>query len=570
MKRQLLPVMALAMSAPVLGVTNHELPASTDMSVHSPGHNGCAWWDVLQLCQAITAPADDMIDRIDGLTQDAKNAAKEVIDDLMNKLGSVMEKAEAAALKIMQHAKQDAEELIKSVTDAINGIVNNIISKLRTMIGKTVSEVKAALIAVIGDVSKLVNTIFDRLDNTLHQVEQTIYQTLCTVEGMEKHLERFVDDILHNSMAKTYSDCDCMHQAAAAWKDSCTASCTCKKSLFSHSYACPLCYLSSWELNDQDHKLFSALKCKTMKEVEAGVAANWTASKIVTELASIEELAYQEHCSHYSSSFADHFLNEALNLTKLISTWAPPSEVTMRALTVQVLSHAKAEVAASIDQQELLRMLQRQDKRLQQQDEVIAHQQRQLDRVLLHTLPTDHVHTINAHGQNIPNDCGTPFECWTKAMAALQTAEAMVKDAENRTNAAEEALEKATAGLKDELKLFHGNTCPDGWVESSLTKGYLLVGRPQNGTSGTQLNHALTKDEHSRVGPHSHDVSITDSGHSHGIDDPGHSHRQGAGHANSGYNGGGDWISSTGDWSTGTAATGTQESKFSLKSRTSI
>lgn len=67
-----------------------------------------------------------------------------------------------------------------------------------------------------------------------------------------------------------------------------------------------------------------------------------------------------------------------------------------------------------------------------------------------------------------------------------------------------------------ELRVFHTDECPPGWEESELTKGYLLVGRPSGGNSGTQINMALRNNEKSRVGPHLHEVEVTDPGHSHG------------------------------------------------------
>jgi len=74
-----------------------------------------------------------------------------------------------------------------------------------------------------------------------------------------------------------------------------------------------------------------------------------------------------------------------------------------------------------------------------------------------------------------------------------------------------------------ELRVFHADVCPHGWSESPLTKGYVLVGRPDGASSGGNNGEpVLAKAEKGRVGPHEH--AVTDNGHSHGITDPGHAH----------------------------------------------
>ena len=76
-----------------------------------------------------------------------------------------------------------------------------------------------------------------------------------------------------------------------------------------------------------------------------------------------------------------------------------------------------------------------------------------------------------------------------------------------------------------ELKIFHTDACTSGWTEVESLKGYLLMARPKNGTTGTVVNSPLSKDEKFRVGTHTHSVTVTDPGHGHGITDPGHSHQ---------------------------------------------
>ena len=48
--------------------------------------------------------------------------------------------------------------------------------------------------------------------------------------------------------------------------------------------------------------------------------------------------------------------------------------------------------------------------------------------------------------------------------------------------------------------IFHTDACPIGLSEVESLKGYMLMGRPKNGTTGTVINSPLSKDEKARVG----------------------------------------------------------------------
>jgi len=120
------------------------------------------------------------------------------------------------------------------------------------------------------------------------------------------------------------------------------------------------------------------------------------------------------------------------------------------------------------------------------------------------------------------------LDCYEKALAQLEEAESLVDVALNQTRQAQADLDSAKASFEfkygGEIKVFHSDTCPDGWQEVSATKGFVLVSRPEGAKTGDHKNTPLSKDEVSRVGPHKHDVEITEPPHSHGIDDPGHTH----------------------------------------------
>ena len=101
-----------------------------------------------------------------------------------------------------------------------------------------------------------------------------------------------------------------------------------------------------------------------------------------------------------------------------------------------------------------------------------------------------------------------------------------------------EALEKENADIKaqlkkssdifqnGELRIFHTDECPIGWVEFNLTQGHLMLPRPNGGKVGTTLNRPMEAGEKSRLQEHSHSVGVEDLGHTHTtiVNDPGHSH----------------------------------------------
>ena len=251
-----LQILVIAVLAPAFATLLTQSSARSSIEEQAPGRNGCAWFDILQLCQAIEAPVDDAIDHVKDLTFEAKEAAKEVVDDFMNQLGGVLEKVEMAVLRIEKQSVADAKALIKDVSSAITSVTDRVVSKLEELVGKTVSEVKNALKAVIGDVSSLVSLIFDKVTATLHEFEEFTWKVLCTGEGMIQQLERFLTG---GSMTQNSADCSCVHDAAIMWEDSCASACTCKKHIIGGKLTCP-CNIPAWESVNDDHKMFTAVK----------------------------------------------------------------------------------------------------------------------------------------------------------------------------------------------------------------------------------------------------------------------------------------------------------------------
>lgn len=179
--------------------------------------------------------------------------------------------------------------------------------------------------------------------------------------------------------------------------------------------------------------------------------------------------------------------------------------------------------------------------------------------------PGDSSRAISAASHDDP--CGNPVECYQQAIQKLNEARDEIKDKADMAVVQpliDQVKDKADMAVvqplidqqKEELKIFHNETCPEGWVESEITKGYLLVGRPKDGKTGDQINTPLANEEKARVGPHSHEVTVNDKGHGHDIADPGHTHAFPIDDPRTGYNAGLSWTAPSGGATNAASKTG--------------
>ena len=249
-----------------------------------------------------------------------------------------------------------------------------------------------------------------------------------TGEGIVKQIELFLTS---SGMTKNEDDCKCVEAAAVEWEDSCASGCNCRVSPLDpfHKHACA-CPVTSWA-TVQDQKLFSAIHCKILKEVEKGIAANKSASWITAQLGSVQDLAYQLHCYHFSTpSLAAYYVNEALKLTKDIELWSPTSSKIAYGPYTQSFNEVH----------ELAAMVKTQGEMLEEQRRMIMAQQRQIDALIAqNSRPSDHPAVQS--GSCKPSS--TAFECWTAAFQALDTATALVRTTENQTRATEQKFESS-------------------------------------------------------------------------------------------------------------------------------
>ena len=164
-------------------VTLDNLLIVQSVDVGGQAGSGCSWFDPLDLCDIGEKAVQKLLDALPGITNEIKDAVMEVVDQLFNKIGGVMEKFEAAVLRIEKQSVDDAKKLIAKVEAAIKGVTDAIVAKVEELIKKSVAEITAACEAIIKDVSNLVDSIFSQVTTILHEVEQVMWEALCTGEG---------------------------------------------------------------------------------------------------------------------------------------------------------------------------------------------------------------------------------------------------------------------------------------------------------------------------------------------------------------------------------------------------
>jgi hypothetical protein len=115
-------------------------------------------------------------------------------------------------------------------------------------------------------------------------------------------------------------------------------------------------------------------------------------------------------------------------------------------------------------------------------------------------------------------------------MEALAADNAVLK-ADNAVLKADNAAMKVQYNVTSatgKLELFvDGRTnCPEGTLEVNVSKGRAMISRPHRGKTGAVFNRPFDANEIGRTPKHSHDVDISDKGHTHAglVVDPGHTH----------------------------------------------
>ena len=408
---------------------NAEPVAALDnlLIVQSGGGSGCSWFDPLDLCDIGEKAIEKLLDALPGITNEIKDAVMQVVDELFNKIGGVMEKFEAAVLRIEKQSVDDAKKLIAQVEAAIKAVTDEIVAKVKELIKDSVAEITAACEAIIKDVSNLVDSIFSQVTTILHEVEQVMWEALCTGEGMIKQIELFISA---SSMTSNQDACDCVHDAAVWAVDACASTCTCTKGIFK-PFKCS-CGVAGWA-TVEDQNLYYAIRCKAEKEVEKGIAQNKTANWIATKLGSIADLGLQLQCYHFNSAgtIGDWYATQALELIKVINIWVPPSNDRIKRLKQQ---------SQNPSNNVLINQVQSLVAAVHLQTAQIDTQQKQIDN-LKHELDTlrQSQQVPKMVNEKVPGaDCTTAFDCWTEALQRLQAAQRMVDDALNQTRMAED------------------------------------------------------------------------------------------------------------------------------------
>jgi hypothetical protein len=114
--------------------------------------------------------------------------------------------------------------------------------------------------------------------------------------------------------------------------------------------------------------------------------------------------------------------------------------------------------------------------------------------------------------------------------AVLKADNAAMKVQLNATKADNAAmkvqLNVTSATGKLELFVDGRTSCPEGTIEVNVSKGRAMISRPHRGKTGAVFNRPFDAGEIGRTPKHSHDVDISDKGHTHAglVKDPGHTH----------------------------------------------
>lgn len=172
------PTRIIFSAALLLGSVRPHQPHDRLFANVSVPANGCGFWDPLGACNAAETAARKLLDAVPGITDEVEDAALNVVDEFMNKLGGVIEKAEAAVLRIEKQSVQNAEALWENVTRVLMSTIDKIVDTVQRLISKSVATITAAIEKVISDVSHLVDTIFNRLETALHTFEEFIWASV--------------------------------------------------------------------------------------------------------------------------------------------------------------------------------------------------------------------------------------------------------------------------------------------------------------------------------------------------------------------------------------------------------
>lgn len=121
------------------------------------------------------------------LIGEAKQAFQESMDYLFdNKIVPLVNQLEATADRVMDHAKDDINQIIDNFTKQMENLVETAFNKANEFIGKTVDEIK----------SKIIDATFDRLNEFESQLFQDMTTILNKIDEMLKEVSCFAQAIV--------------------------------------------------------------------------------------------------------------------------------------------------------------------------------------------------------------------------------------------------------------------------------------------------------------------------------------------------------------------------------------
>lgn len=430
--------------------------------------SGC-FLDLFHLCHV----SDTFSKAINELPEKAAKAAEETLDHMFNDLlPPAIDKITASAKQLEDQGEKDYELALNATRVQLEAVMTKVVDLAKDLAKDLTKDVEEMVATIeketLGMVKQIITDIDDKVNKLLSRLENDGKELFCAATGYIS--------VLQQEFASYFqaTDCECI-QAMLKETPGLVQDCPCS-SCFHIGRVYPRCPCNPWSLSFSkwyNRAKYQALKCHLNKVIDW---QTWKVDQIVNQLSIIQQAALSFRCledmNPGSTINRNFFTNEYTTVSHDILVLRQP-----------VAKHAVMHLPA-------LKSVNMPRAQVQLQDDSFC------------------------QGK-------TMQECLIALMAAMKTSQGALQTAKSDLDDYVRIQDQTEAA---EMKLFYKD-CPDGWEEATMTKGYVLVGRPDGATAGTQLNTPLSKGELGRVGPHGH--SVTDSGHSHTVTDPGHWHDSG-------------------------------------------
>ena len=285
-------------------------------------------WDPFGLKHAGEDAVNALMDRLEHeFVPEVEQAIRDEIDHIFDdKLPDFITNVSKAIAELEDHAEEDAELLMKYAIGNVTQLMNDTISMVHNLVNQTVSEVAQAMDDFVDThLTKLVDHVFDGINDILTRVENDVQKLACATQGAIDSLEDFVNGLVGDL------DCECILNIKEEWSQSCH--CTCSEHLPTR-LTCQ-CSPAAWA-PVEDVLAYEYVECVQRKAIEGG---ELTVDKIITLLGGLRSHAEALRCYHAlpdgaSAETTKWYTQKVLSLAQEIFIWRNPALVstTRRAL----------------------------------------------------------------------------------------------------------------------------------------------------------------------------------------------------------------------------------------------